>query len=94
MDKKEILNNAKERYIFLKGYFEEATKEKKLKKINIKIFLDMFEELEKNYIQLIDLNVNTEIKTDYYYLYQHVRNIFNQKIITKKIIEFYDGKTK
>ena len=43
-------------------------------------------------MNLIKCNTEDEIINDYRRLYDYVRFLFNQKQITKKMIEFYDGK--
>lgn len=90
MDKSKIISEAKEKYIYFEYYFNECSKD--LKKIYIKQFLETFDKLEAGYRNLITCNIEDEIINDYRHLYQYVRGIFNQKVITKKIVEFYDGK--
>lgn len=92
MDKNKIISNAKEKYNYLEYYFDES--HKNLKKIYFKYFLEKFEELEAIYLILIRYDVKDEIINDYRHLYNYVRSLFNQKEITKKMIEFYDGKRK
>ena len=92
MDKNKVIREAKEKYNYFEYYFEKSSKD--LKKVYFKQFLETFEDLENSYMNLIKCNIEDEIKNDYRRLYDYARGLFNQKQITKKMIEFYDGKRK